>query len=167
MTLASIWLAQNHHLTTPSMGWSSSMRNPFPSRSLFGCFSDSRPVFMLALQGILMSPKVTDLSFVSCFDNTEYMNHVSPLYLLLAAKRKKGSWQRHWVKNTLRSEHIHVLNKGGRKRNYFVNNSCSILLTCLSSSRCHSSDDCLLGVSSYTAPFTTIGNLLTPSSICH
>ena len=49
---------------------------------------------MLALQGILMSLKVTDLSFVSCFDNTEYMNHVSPLYLLLAAKKKNKGFGR-------------------------------------------------------------------------
>ena len=55
--------------------------------------------------------KVTDFSFVSCFVSCFWQywikNHVSPLYLLLAAKIKTsawGSWQR--LKNTLNSEHI-------------------------------------------------------------
>jgi len=40
MTVASIWPAQNHHSATLSTGWNSCTKNLFPSRRLFGYFSD-------------------------------------------------------------------------------------------------------------------------------
>jgi len=58
-----------------------------------------------------MSLKMTDFSFVSCFvscfDNTGYRSCVPPISAAGSQNKKKwGSWQRHWLKNILKGEHI-------------------------------------------------------------
>ena len=100
----------------PSLGWSSCMKKLFLPDSFFIAFLTdfSHPAFMVTLQGILMSLKMTDCSFiscfVSCFDNTGYRIMCPPISAAGSHKKKKwGSWQRHWLKSTLKGEHI--LNK--------------------------------------------------------